>query len=386
MILRSYIQHVKLTCVFLILVLICGCWDIKEIENINYVTAIGIDYTDQQFVLYAQMLDFSAVAKTESAKSDKRSQVWIGKAKGKTLNLAMNDLYATAQERTSWSHVSSIIVSERALESGILKTDDLIGRYWEIRLTPWIFGTKEKIEQLLAIQAFFNLSQRNTLSHEPIETYDQRSYLVPIRFLKFMSQSSEPGTTVLLPSLAINSTTWTKNEKKDSKMFVDGAFVLSDGKLRGLLNNQKILGLRWVERKTWRSPVAITIHGKDAAVVSLGHPRVRKYVTLSNGKPKYHLHIKLSGNVTEILREISRREIEEKAAEVVRNEILNTYRNGLKINADLFSLEHLLFKHHTRTWKEIKRSGLHMIDENSIPTVKVEIKLDHVGMKTFPLK
>ncbi len=376
----------KLICVVLTLGMTYGCWDIKEIENVNYVTSIGIDYIDNSFVLYAQMLDFTFIAKTESGKSGKRPQTWIGKAKGKTLKLAMNELYSTAQELTSWSHVSSIIVGENALKSNILKTDDLIGRFWEIRLTPWIFGTREPIERLLSVPAFFNFSQRNTLAQEPLEAYDQRSLIEPVRYLKFLSRLWEPGTTVLLPTLSIDSTTWKKNEKIDPKMYIDGAYVIEEGKLLGKLENNKLLGLRWLDKNTTRSPIVITSHGEDAAVVSLGSPSVRLSLSFNNGTPNYHFHIKLNGDIIETLDELTRSEIESKAEDVVRNEVMNTFRNGLEIKSDIYSLEHLLFRQKPTAWKQLKRTHDLLLNESSISSITVKVNINQTGMKVYPLK
>ena len=66
-----------------VLNLLTGRWDIKEIQDINYITAIGIDQQDGNFVVYTQMMDFTSVAKIDSGKSDKPSQIWTSKTKGK---------------------------------------------------------------------------------------------------------------------------------------------------------------------------------------------------------------------------------------------------------------------------------------------------------------
>jgi len=43
---------------FLLLTL-TGCWSRYEVQNMNYATAVGIDYVDGQYTLYVQLLDFS---------------------------------------------------------------------------------------------------------------------------------------------------------------------------------------------------------------------------------------------------------------------------------------------------------------------------------------
>ncbi|MFK9116608.1 hypothetical protein ACJEBK_06925 [Peribacillus frigoritolerans] len=49
-----------------------GCWDEKTIQDFHYITAIGIDFKDGEYIVYTQLVDFAAVAKTE-AKADASS-------------------------------------------------------------------------------------------------------------------------------------------------------------------------------------------------------------------------------------------------------------------------------------------------------------------------
>ncbi|MCM3405352.1 MULTISPECIES: hypothetical protein [Bacillaceae] len=65
------------------LLLTTGCWGSLEIQTIHYVTAIGADYKDGEYVLYAQMLDFSDAAKSEGQAKTKKPTSYVGKAAGK---------------------------------------------------------------------------------------------------------------------------------------------------------------------------------------------------------------------------------------------------------------------------------------------------------------
>lgn len=364
--------------------MLSGCWDIKEIENIDYVTAIGIDVEERQYVVYAQMLDFSSVAKMETGKSDKAAQIWVGKAKGRTLDLAINKLYDTAQQRTMWSHVTTIIVSENALRAQALMRDDLIGRYQEFRHTPWIYGAKGSIEKLMVTHPFFNVSALNTISHEPVEVHELKSFIVPMRYISFMSKLTEPTGTVVLPALAIDSRTWRKNEKNDPKQFVDGAFILSEGKYSGPVGNEQLTGLRWTERRTYRSPLAVEKNGEVAAVLSLENPKIKWSISFVDGLPKYRLHVGMNGNVTEVLGDISWDEIVNAASEKVKEEIIGTYRAGIRRQIDIYNLNYLLFKRHTKRWSQYKSEERPILNERSLDQVYVRIHLNHAGMRMLP--
>ncbi len=72
----------KFTAVLLLPFFLTGCWSKYEVQNMNYVTAVGIDYADGQYIIYAQLLDFSTVAKLEGQQKSEQPPIWIGIGKG----------------------------------------------------------------------------------------------------------------------------------------------------------------------------------------------------------------------------------------------------------------------------------------------------------------
>lgn len=379
---KNCIRIIKLMWLMIILHMLTGCWDIKEVQDMNYITAIGIDQEDGQFVVYTQMMDFTAIAKSETGKASSPPQVWTSKTRGKTFDTAVNAMYNSSQVRTSWSHVSCILISESVLKSKVLTKLDTIGRYQEIRMTPWVFGTKYPIEELFNIPAFFNLSPLHTLAHNPAEEYKQRSYVRPIRYFDFMSLITEPASTVLLPNLSVDNKTWSLNQKEDPKLIINGVFAISEGISKGLFNNDKLTGLRWVETSTKRSPLPLMDKdGEYAGVVVLTNPKVRKKLDIVNGTPKYRVHVKLHGNVVEALDDMNKSQMEKQVADEVRSEIMDTYRHGAAAHTDLYSLEHVLFKKDKQLWKKMRQAPAELIDPDALETVHVEVHLDHAGMK-----
>lgn len=108
----------------LVLLLVTGCWDIKDLQTVNYVTSVGLDYKNGKFIIYAQMLDFSSVAKQETGKASHPPSQWVGKGTGETINLAINDLYNAMQQKSLWSHITSIVISNSYLEQETTRMAD----------------------------------------------------------------------------------------------------------------------------------------------------------------------------------------------------------------------------------------------------------------------
>lgn len=140
---------------FLLLTL-TGCWSRYEVQNMNYATAVGIDYVDGQYTLYVQLLDFSTVAKLEGQQKAEQPPVWVGKGEGSSFTEAANDLYSTSQQRLNLGQISAILFSERLMkENKVGEVLELINRYREIRYLAWLFSTREPPEEILLATPIF---------------------------------------------------------------------------------------------------------------------------------------------------------------------------------------------------------------------------------------
>src|SRR5690606_10896768 len=126
------LNRYKMILVLLLPFFLAGCWSRYEVQNLNYVTAVGIDYADGQYIIYPQLLDFSTVAKLEGQQKVDQPPVWVGRGKGISFTEAANDLYSTAQQRIHWGQISSILFSERLLqERKVGEVLELLNRYRE---------------------------------------------------------------------------------------------------------------------------------------------------------------------------------------------------------------------------------------------------------------
>lgn len=364
--------------------LLTGCWDMKDIQDVNYLTSIGIDYANGQYTVYGQLLDFSSVAKMESGKPIQPIPVWVGQGKGETTISAVNDLYRTSQMRIFFGQIIAVVVSENVLRKGLKEIDELRHRYYEMRYTPWFFGTTEPIDQIFAVTPFFNLSPLMSLLHQPQESYKQESVIAPITSREFVSDIHEPGKATLLPSLSISDRHWKKGGDPHSMLEMDGVFVLQDGKYRGRLTRENIPGLRWVEPQTQRSPLILRSGGKPQVALSLENPKVKIIPHVKGKEVTYTVDVKLSGNVSEIIQPMSERLMEEKAAELVQNEIKRTFEKGLEIHSDLLQLEHALYRQKNKDWKKIYAERDFKITTESLQEIKVSVKLNNAGKLKLP--
>lgn len=377
-------RYCKAAAAMLLLVLLSGCWDSRDVENTVYAMSVGMDYKDGKYELYVQAFDFTTVAKTLGQAPPEMSAIWVGRARGSTPISAFNYLYRTTQMRIFFGQVNSIILTENLLKKGAEDFMNSLRRYNEFRYTPWVFGTKDSLMDVYEGSQFFNLSPLMSTIYQPMEQYKQFSRIRPITMREFITFVDEPGKTLLLPSITMMKGFWTGESQKDKlQPALSGAFVMSGWKYKGWVNDRDVRGLRWLEPQTSRSPLIVEFRDKDSLVVYPRKPSVKIRVRMQNGEPYFTVKVRASARVGNMAEMDSREQIEKMAEAKMAEEIRQSYEKGLKLGVDLLDLEHYLYRKRNRDWKRLRRNGGVTLRPESLEKVEVHIVAENAGKLKF---
>jgi spore germination protein KC len=359
--------------------LLTGCWSSRDVQKLSYVTAIGLDYKEGQFITYAQVMNFANVAKSENAQIGKVVPLWIGKGTGKTMTESFTSLYATSQQQLIWGHVRVIIVSEDIMKKGLAEAYDMVNRYREIRYNILLYGTKEPLTDLLIEKSIFNSSPLDALIFQPERIYAQRSYIIPEYGFKFIAKIKEPSEPVWLPSVSLNKDVWMEDKKKKDMFRVDGAFFFWRGSMTGWLSEKSVQGARWFQNDFKRSPLNILEANTPIAGLIINKVRYKITPIFEGGRVKYNVKLKVRAQVDELARNISVKELEGLTEKIIAEEVRETYKNGLTIKADVLHLDDELFRNHHKKWLEYSDGDTFNLTENSLNLVEVNAKIINTG-------
>ncbi|MCR8630892.1 Ger(x)C family spore germination protein [Paenibacillus radicis (ex Xue et al. 2023)] len=369
---------IKLKLVILLMFLLSGCWDYKEIHQITYVTAIGIDYKDKVFTVYLLALNFANIAQREGVRPPKHNSL-VGTGKGATVTEAMFDLYNSEQQRVYWGHVSTMIIGEAALkEITVEQLTDTINRYREIRYNIWIYGTDVPINKLLDIQPNFGYSPYDSKLMKPDKTYSQFSTIKPMYLYRFLSEYYERGVTAMLPKLVYEKSHWTENSKPTPHLVIDGAYFYSYKKFRGEVSFSQMNGKRYLDIEAERMLITIKQNGQATATFVLNRPEIITRHTIQDGQVYYDIEILLTGYLDELIKEMSQATMNSLLQKKVEQEVRKTFEAGKKIKADILNLNTPVFRFDFSDWNEFIWPNPDM-DNIHIRNIDVKVLIKYTG-------
>lgn len=378
-------KSLKFSGVLIVLLTITtGCWNVQEVQDINYATAMGVDYNDGNYIMYVQLLDFSSVAKLEGQQKLAEAPVWVGKGTGKSFTEAANQLYETSQKRLLWGHISTIVFSERILKQN--KYQDLLellDRYREIRYLVWVFSTKESIEDIFNTTPFFRESPKASILHSPEEQYRQRSIIPPVRLYQFIMSLKERSRMSYMPSLRIEEEQWKESKKAHPLLEYEGIRVFQNNRYQGHMDLNDLEGLPWMHQKTVRAPLFL-FRGKSlVAVLVMEKPDVKIKHSVQNGRVYFDVTVSVKAGINELHQEMTERELIDLAEQKIEEQIRHTYRQGFDRKVDVYNLGDSLFRRNPSAWHRLAEQDQFVLREDSLRNVRIIVHLTNTGRYKF---
>lgn len=123
-------KNKKIFILILVILLLTGCSDYRELTDMAIISNLGIDKVDEEFHITVQILNSKSNSNDDSKKNS--SEVILYNSKGKTIHEALRNTTLESPKKLYVGHLESIIISERIAKSNISELFDFILRDPEI--------------------------------------------------------------------------------------------------------------------------------------------------------------------------------------------------------------------------------------------------------------
>ncbi|MCU6710321.1 Ger(x)C family spore germination protein [Paenibacillus sp. J5C_2022] len=374
---RAWHRAVGLLIVSLLLFLpLTGCWDEVDLQDVSYISAVGIDYVDGQYILYAQIINFSAVAKTQTPHNEPQ-KVWMGQGRGESMFKAYYNLGKGAYTLQNLEHLKVIVVHERAL-SKLSEVLDGLNRQRASRYTAKVYGTQEAMDDVFNADTFFDSSPLNSIMYLPGPHEKQYTYVSSTSMQSAVQMLNERAYTTLIPVLQVTDQYWKYGRDEMNTQLISGVFAFEGLQYQGYVAEPQSGGLRWLSPNY--SKVMFEVQsGNRKATLSIPKAEYKLHWEKGNANSPFRLELSLRGHVVEMDGMLDKQELIASLEAKVREEIERTYKEGLSRGMDLFNLEHHLYRYHNRYWQGHVRNRNWRPKDDELQ-VDVKFRLNNSGL------
>ncbi|MCC3374301.1 Ger(x)C family spore germination C-terminal domain-containing protein [Cohnella sp. REN36] len=108
--------------------------------------------------------------------------------------------------------------------------------------------------------------------------------------------------------------------------------------------------------------------------------------TFAKGAPRYRIRLSVKGGIIEMINGATEKEMRRIATSLIQDEVRKTFLQAAALDADIYQLNYHTYLHHYGKWKRMNKQDAAHVNQNSLASVDVEIKLLNSGMlRTFSL-
>lgn len=387
--------------IIVLLLQLSGCWDMREINEIGLVMAVGIDIspTDpNKFLVTVQVANpQSSTSGGGGEGQSSQSQVWIASAEGKTIFDAIREIARFSSQRIMWAHNNIIVVSEALAREDITPVLDFFTHNHELRMKTWIAVTPLKAAEIVSSNAGMgNMPGRSVA--EVFRFQNLTGMGLPSDLLNVYDNFTGRDTNLLISSLTLNQAVTKPGLSEISKntveqLEVSGVAIFDNKKLLGFLSADETRGLSWFMGKNPNLVLSLPHPDNPSKSVALEITQVKAKINseLDQGIPQFTIDISGISHITEedttstMAIDDFKKSLEELAENQITTEVQSSVNRVQKeYRSDVLGFGKTVHVQHKQEWNQgLKTRWVEVFPEASV-SVSVKINIESSTLNQTP--
>lgn len=364
-----------------IVLLLCGCWNYSELNELAITTSLGIDKKDNEYLVSLQIAN--AKSAQISAKEG-QSQTTVLEAKGKTISEALENIDLKSPKQIYINHLTAIVMSEEVAKEGIAKVSDFLLREPESRKKFYLLITKDTdASDVLKILTPLESLPSQSIASNIQEAKEYQALVNDMIYSIFINDVLETGINPVVTSITI------EGEEKDGQKYEtleqskpDAVIKMSDlgifkkDKLLGFVSGEDSEGINIVLNKVNRARLQ-TKCGQGYIVSVIDSPKTKMKTKLVDNEPQIELDITGRGSIVEVgcKTDLTDPNTIEKIQKDMEKQLKQKIQKAIKTvqeeyKSDIFGFGLSFYHHHPKYYKTIKNDW----DKKIFPNIDVKVK------------
>lgn len=383
-------QWLRVSWFILLLALVNGCWDQRDLERIAIVLALGIDLKENNlYQTTFQVIKPSEMAGGRAGGGSGRGggageAAVIIESQGVTVFDAIRNVALCKSRRINFTHNRIVVIGKKAAEHGIIPVLDLMIRDAEPRPTQYILVTPGEAVDVLKVkpvlEKVIGLEIENYLLN-----YGTTSKVNPLILQDVTEILLSKTTALTLPIIRV-----AKSGSPDY-LQVGGQAVFKGDKWIYDLNNKETRGLMWVLGKVRSGIIVLSTPGKGKVSMEIvrASSKIEPEITVKGLKIK--VKVRLDTNLGSIMNEqkslvtiAGLARLGQKVEGYVKNEIKLAINRAQQLKTDIFGFGSAVYRKYPREWREMEPVWNEMFSELDV-AIQVQANVRLIGKISKPL-
>ncbi len=358
--------------------LLTSCSGVKNIQDLTYIVAIGLDYDKEskEYTAYLQGLSFANVGKQEGGKPSEPVPIFVASAKGETLNLAVSNLYKMSEPPLFFGHVKTLILTQAIVENKFNEVIKEIGRNRSLRPTLRIITTSEDMQALLNVKALFNYPAVYTVLYKKNQYELAQNEIKPTNLMFFLREFHEPMGMAKIPTVSIDKESW-KADEPYPILYFDGYSVFQQQKYIQNLPFKDAVYINWLREKHVALNQKVEEDGNLIAVLKLSTPKVQVRYEDHLSAPVFSLNLSVEADLLEKLKEVPIKKVKEIIQKDIETKVREHYVNGVEKRLDVLNLGERWYRANPKKYQELKTTKRFYLEKTSLKNINVSVKILH---------
>lgn len=373
---------------FILLLLLTGCWDRIEVNDLAIITAMGVEKKEDDLI---ELTVLVFVPKESTGKQEMEGgtsgspSVLFRSAEGVTIADAMSKLQQKFPRRLFWGHAEVLIIGEKFAQEDIRPHLDFILRHPQLRERANVFVSKQNMEEIFQLsppiernlaEVLYELSKLKIGMDVTVKTLGQM-------FVGDSKAAAIPYIEILPPK---------KGQPKNQTItYITGTAIFKEGKMIGLIDEKMTRGVLWFRNEIVDAVVTIK-PDNEKGYVSMSLLRARSVLIPKIEDNRWHITLKavteddIIQNGTRL--NMHRREniemLEKKLVEEIEGRIQSAIETVQKeMKADIFGFAEAFERSYPEIWEKNK-DNWEEIFPNVTVTIDAKAYVRRPGMNIKP--
>lgn len=369
----------KIKYIILLLPLLSGCYNYRELNELGITTAVSIDYKDNNFILIAEVVN---PIKQQDVSASNNSPFVNFTSVAPSIQEAFRNTVLESPRQLYLSQLEIILVSEEIINNHLEEFLEFFSREPETRteIKVIIAKTEESTKGITIQSLLTNFSSSNIL--ESLEVQNKLLGLTQeVTINELLNMYLDPNLEIVLPSMILYGSSDIGDEKENittstpkTLVKVGTTSVIKDGKILGYLSEEESKTVNLINGNLTKTILKIPY--EDGYVVFEPN-RIKTKQKLNIKDNKITIEISGFSKIKEFhtTKNIKNMKTVEELNKYFNKEIENMIKDNFnqireKYNTDMFGFQELYYRTDHKYFKKYCSNWY----ETTFPNIELEVK------------